>query len=88
MNDKHTAEKAAGSEPMHRWIEPHGDLTACGVRWWNGTRGDNVPVTCPACITNRLAHCGAGFDHDWHWFREGLELPYADHPDYREEWRP
>ena len=37
-------------EPMHRWVEPHGDLTACGIRWWNGTRGE-AEVTCPACVT-------------------------------------
>lgn len=40
-------------ELMHFWVEPYGDRTACGIRWWNGTRhrasNGEDQVTCPEC---------------------------------------
>jgi hypothetical protein len=75
----------------------HGDVTA--VCYYGGTYGhvlrfDPSRVIRDLAAKRRIVERAAdvGFGYPSHHLAQGilalLALPYADHPDYRDEWRP
>jgi hypothetical protein len=81
------------TDPQWHWLVAHND----GSRWQQ-TSHDPARVLAECEAKRRIVELVGRPSSDDEWFMgradaldevlSYLALPYADHPDYREEWRP
>jgi hypothetical protein len=68
------------------------------MAWRHDVNEEDCWYTCGAateerdggecCNDNEIGECGCGLEMRRQLILAPLALPYTDHPDYREEWRP